>query len=232
MPANNLPPEDTEAILRRNLGFSRILERPRTVPPHPRRGGSRGYPVCMREEQLALAAAGQPTTVCARTIQRWQQRLIPHRQTGNRENSVLRGLHQILLSTYVFAHPEATADEIATFIANSSDGTIYSRQAISTRLKQLGLSRKRASMEANQASLPRNMLLREMFWNMPTPAGIFGTPRRVLIDVDEAGFTLEKVNRRYGRSFSGVRANYHWKGMLRRLEKDTREIQMMWPRSP
>ena len=71
MPANNLPPEDTEAILCRNLGFSRILERPRTVPPHPRQGGSHGYPVCMREEQLALAAAEQPTTVSARSLKKW-----------------------------------------------------------------------------------------------------------------------------------------------------------------
>jgi len=46
------------------------------------------------------------------------------------------------LSNYVFAYLEATLDEIATFIANSSGGTIYSRQAISTHLKQLGLSRK------------------------------------------------------------------------------------------
>jgi transposase len=208
MPANNVPPEDAEALLRRNLGFSRILERPRTIPPHPNRAGSRGYPVYFREEQLVLAAAGLPTTVSASSIRRWQERLIPHRQTGNRENSILRGLHQTLLSTYVFAYPEATLDEIATFIANSSDGTIYSRQAISTRLKQLGLSRKRSSTEANQASLPRNKLIREMFWTMPSPNGVFGTPRHALIDVDEAGFTLEKVNRRYGRAFSGVRVSY------------------------
>jgi transposase len=147
----------------------------------------------MREDQLAHHAAGEPTTVSASSIRRWQQRLIPHRQTGNRENTCLRGFHQILLSTFVFAYPEATLDKIATFIANSSDdGIIYSRHHISERLKQLGLSRKRASTEANQASLSRNVLIRQMFWTMPAPIGIFGTPRWRFIDVDEAGFTLEK----------------------------------------
>jgi hypothetical protein len=58
MPANNVPPEDAEALLRRNLGFSRILERPRTIPPHPNRAGSRGYPVYFREEQLVLLLQG------------------------------------------------------------------------------------------------------------------------------------------------------------------------------
>ena len=110
MPTNNVPPEETEALMRRNLGFSRILQRDRTIPSHPRQGGSRGYPVCMREDQLAHHAAGEPTTVSASSIRRWQQRLIPHRQTGNRENTCLRGFHQILLSTFVFAYPEATLD--------------------------------------------------------------------------------------------------------------------------
>ena len=70
MPTNNVPPKETEALMRRNLGFSRILERPRTIPPHPNRAGSRGYPVYFREEQLVLAAAGLPTTVSASSIRR------------------------------------------------------------------------------------------------------------------------------------------------------------------
>jgi hypothetical protein len=117
----------------------------------------------MRQHPLALAAAGLPTIIGATTISRWKQRLVPYRRTGNKENENLRGYHQILLCSFIFAYPEATAGEIAAFIANSSDGTIYSRQAISARLKQLKITRKRGSTEANQASLPRNKLIREMF---------------------------------------------------------------------
>jgi hypothetical protein len=77
----------------------------------------------------------------------------------------------------VFAYPEATADEIAVFIANSSDGKIYSRDSIARRLKELKITMKRASTEACQASFPRNVLIRELFWMRPPPLGIFGIPR-------------------------------------------------------
>jgi hypothetical protein len=40
---------------------------------------------------------------------------------------------------------------------------------------------------------------------MPPPAGIFGIPRRRLIDVDEVGFLLQRANRKYGHAYSGVR---------------------------
>ena len=56
-----------------------------------------------------------------------------------------------------------------------------------------------------------------MFWNMPSAAGIFGMPRRLLIDMDEAGFTLEKLNLRYGRALSGVCVNYASRNLLLRL---------------
>jgi hypothetical protein len=102
MTANNQPAEETEAILCRKLGLDRILQRDRSVLPHPRHGGSRGYPVCFRQEQLALAAAGLPTIVCARSIRRWQEQLVPYRQTGNTENENLRGFHQILFSFLVY----------------------------------------------------------------------------------------------------------------------------------
>ena len=52
MPAD---PADLAAKVRRDLGLTRQLEQPRLVLSHPSRGGSRGYDVWYREEQLALA---------------------------------------------------------------------------------------------------------------------------------------------------------------------------------
>jgi hypothetical protein len=206
MPIDNTPLEEREATLRRNLGFNRLLEQSRTVPPaHPRNGGSSGYPVWYRQQQIDLYDAGQPIDVSEKSILRWKERIDPYRQTGNKECDVLRGQHQVLLSSYSFAYPEATADELATFIANSSDGTIYSRQRISDRLKELNMTRKRGSTEANQASIPRNKLIRELFWSRGPPTGIARIPRGRLIDIDECGLSLESANRAYGFAYSGVR---------------------------
>ena len=44
-------PADLEAKARAELGFSRQLEQPRRVAPHPFLGGN-GYPVWYREQQL------------------------------------------------------------------------------------------------------------------------------------------------------------------------------------
>ena len=44
-------PADLEAKARAELGFSRQLEKPRRVAPHPFLGGT-GYPVWYREQQL------------------------------------------------------------------------------------------------------------------------------------------------------------------------------------
>ena len=205
MPTDNTPLEERQATLRRNLGFERLLEQPRSVPANPSKGGSTGYPVWYRQQEIDLYDAGQPTTASKNSILRWKERLEPFRQTGNKESTILRGQHQILLSSYIFAHLEATADEVATFIANASDGTIYSRQDISFRLKQLKMTRKRGSTEAYQASLPHNKLTRELFWSQGPPTGINGVQRYKLIDIDECGVCLEDSNRTCGYAYSGVR---------------------------
>ncbi len=51
-------PADVMAQARAELGLSRELAQPRRVEPHPRRGGSSGYPVWSREEQLKKWNAG------------------------------------------------------------------------------------------------------------------------------------------------------------------------------
>ena len=60
MPAlGAVDPADLRAQARAELGLSRELAQPRRVKPHPREGGSSGYPVWSREEQLEKWNAGE-----------------------------------------------------------------------------------------------------------------------------------------------------------------------------
>lgn len=200
----NNDPADTRARARRNVGAPRELGQTRARLPHPSRGGSRGYPVWFRQQQLALHAQGLPTTASGASINRWQTRLEPHRMTGNKQSEALVGLDQFILCIYITTFPEAEADEIAAFIY-SNGGGLYSRHAIYKRLNELDITRKVASTEAYQAYYPQNVLKANLFWNQPPPLGINGVRRRKMIDVDEAGFSLEKINRGRGRSAKGLR---------------------------
>ena len=68
---------------------------------------------------------------------------------------------------------------------------------------RLGLTRKRGSTTALQALTPFHQARRHKIWNLPHPAGIAGTPRARLIDIDEAGIGLEQgVGLKYGKSFT------------------------------
>jgi hypothetical protein len=123
-------PADLEAKARAKLGFSRQLKQPRQVAPHPSLGGSSGYPVWHREEQLEKWNAGEVKDVSERSLIRWSRRLEPHRQTGNMERSRIIGTDLLNLVTYITAWPDTTLDEMAAFIFNEG-GELYSRQAIS-----------------------------------------------------------------------------------------------------
>mmetsp|Transcript_19786 Transcript_19786/g.24954 ORF Transcript_19786/g.24954 Transcript_19786/m.24954 type:complete len:124 (+) Transcript_19786:2-373(+) len=70
---------------------------------------------------------------------------------------------------------------------------------------QLDISLKVTSTEAIQASLPINLMKRQIFWSSPIPFGVAGVDRRNLIDVDECGIEIERVNRGYGHSAQGIR---------------------------
>ena len=82
---------------RRNIGLARELETERDRNPQPWLGGTRGYDVHWREEQVAAAAVGLPTRACASSIYNWNNRMDPYRVAGNSENTTLIGIHQILL---------------------------------------------------------------------------------------------------------------------------------------
>ena len=80
------------------------------------------------------------------------------------------------------------------------------------RLDELQITRKRASTEAYQAQRQDVQNRVWMWFNTGPPTGVFGVPRKKLIDVDEFGVTFERCNRKYGWApkFSRVRKDGHY----------------------
>ena len=141
-----------------------------------------------------------------RSIRRWRnQRLYPYVMSGNRDRDTIVGIDQFLMCLFLIAWPEAKSDEIAAFLANNGSGKVYSRSQISTRMVQLKLSKKIVSTEAHQAYSPLNLLKRHLFWSEAPPFGVAGADRRRMIDVDECGIEIQRVNRKYGHSAVGIR---------------------------
>ena len=92
MPAlGAVDPADLRAQARAELGLSRELAQPRRVKPHPREGGSSGYPVWSREEQLEKWNTGEETAASKASLYRRSDRLILHRCTGNRARTQIVG---------------------------------------------------------------------------------------------------------------------------------------------
>ena len=99
----------------------------------------------------------------------------------------------IHLVTFLTAYPDATADEMIVFLYNQG-APLLSRQVVSKRLHELGITLKKASHEAFQAEREDVIHRVWAFWNHPPPLGVVGVPRRKLIDVDEFGIAREKCN--------------------------------------
>ena len=98
---------------------------------------------------------------------------------------------------FILAWPDATLDEIATFVYNQG-GELFSRPAMSKRFADLEITTKAAATDAYQSQTEEVQFRLQTFFNMPRPMGICGEPRYKLIDVDEFGITLEKLNRTRG----------------------------------
>lgn len=201
----NNDPADERANARRHLGLTRELEETRARIPDPSRGGTRGYPIAQRAREIDRVIAGeQPAFASMRSINRWNHRLEPYRMTGNKQKESLCGTDQVLLAFYLQVYPDAESDEIAIFIFDNGGG-LYSRQMIDKRCKELLLTKMKASTEAYQAFTPVNIQKCCWFWSLPQPLGVVGTQRRKLIDVDEFGIALERMNRSTGRAHISLR---------------------------
>ena len=99
------------------------------------------------------------------------------------------------------AYPESRIGEMRVFIANASNGRVFSRGQVSCRLAELDITRKRASTEAYQAYSPVNLHKRDVFFNHPLPFGIANAERRSFLDTDECGLELQSYNRGGGVYF-------------------------------
>jgi hypothetical protein len=125
--------------------------------------------------------------------------------TGNKECDTLVGIDLFSIVLYKKAYPSATLLEVATFIYNQT-GSVYADAQISVKLRELGVSRKRASTEAYQAFTPINLLKFRQFWTLSYPLGVNRVARKKLIDFDEFGIYLAKVETKYGHTATSVRA--------------------------
>jgi transposase len=178
--------------------------------PHPKLGGSAGYPLSFRKdvlkavEDLGMKTAAAVFGVSIKSVRRWEQRIEPFRQTGNKQRVNLVREDQILLAICMSIYPRSTADDVASFII-ANGGQAYSRQAIYKRLKELKYKRKKASLESHDAYTPVNREKALIFWTHPARAGVAGVPRFRLIDVDETHFDLKCTASKYGYAPGPVR---------------------------
>jgi hypothetical protein len=169
---------DIEAQVYRETGLARKLKTPRQYEqPHLSKGGSVGYQLWYRREQLEQAAEGLPVQVARSTIERWKKQLVPFRSTGNHDRTVIVGHHMTLLATFLIAYPDAIADEIAAFLYNRT-GRMYTNESIYKRMKDLKITKKKASIDAYQRASERVQYRVWAFFNLPPGMGIVGIPRR------------------------------------------------------
>ena len=211
--------EDDPAIIRARSrserGLSRELTQNRTLnPPMPSRGGTRGFPVCQRLWALDnLADHGDYELAADRvgchpiSVRRWERRVVPYRMTGGVARTGLTGADQLLLSICLYIYPNASSDQLCVFLI-ANGGGVYSRQIITRRCMELGLSRKRSSRESYEVFSASSIMKNVWFWNKPPPLGILDVEQFRLIDVDETGFFLKSVNTKYGRAHTTTRVRH------------------------
>jgi transposase len=164
----------------------------------------------------------EPFAPCANSIKNWINRrdtegnFRPYEHSGNSPSDVLRGREALLVAVYRTGYPEATADEVLAFVANEV-GVVYSRSQLTECENNLGLCRKASSTTANQAFTPINLLKRDVFWSSPLPTGVLGVPLFDLVDIDEFGIDVTRVNRHFGKAYFSVRVRL--KGQYTRSTK-------------
>ena len=221
-----MDPANDRASARSLRGLPRELKTDRADNyPHPRNGGTRGYPLWSRIRALnVLLDTGNYELSAASigchplSVRRWEQQLVPYRMNGGVQRQQITEADQLLLSICLYIYPDASLDKLCIFII-ANGGKVYSRQIVSRRCLELGLTRKRSSREAYEAFSPSSLLKKRWFWNEPPPLGIHTIPTLSLIDIDKTGFYLKDISNKYGQSHTTVRVRHsaHYTQIAQRL---------------
>ena len=102
------------------------------------------------DETSSYVLAANSVGCCKESVQRWDNRLIPYIMGEGRPKQSLTGEDQLILIICLFIYPNALADDLCLFIF-ANFGGIYSKQAITRRCHELGLTMKNSSREAHAA---------------------------------------------------------------------------------
>jgi hypothetical protein len=103
----------------------------------------------------------------------WRERLDSYCPTGNKARDQVVGVDLINLMTFLRAWPEAHLIEMAVFTYNEGR-PLYPITVISKRLDKLKITKKRASIKAYQAQREGVQFHVWIFWNCPSPLGLWG----------------------------------------------------------
>ena len=178
--------------------------------PHPSKGGSRGYPVWYRRRIRVMKEVGEriPKALLPSrsTVYRWKKRETPYAMTGNKKRRGMPGHHRFLLAVFKKVYPQASNGACAVYIAcHSDDNRVFTDNEITRALKDMNMTRKKASTTAYQAFTPRNLQLHYVFWNHAFPSGIRGVLRKDMLDIDECALEVKTANISYGHAVRGLR---------------------------
>jgi hypothetical protein len=110
---SGVDPADGRVQARAELGLLSKLAQPRRVEPHPRRGGSSGYPVLSREEQLKKWNAGEETLASQASLYRWSGRIDQYCRTGNSARTAAAATSAAVY--FAASHPCASSQHGRTF---------------------------------------------------------------------------------------------------------------------
>ncbi len=154
------------------------------------------YQVWFWYDQLGRMTEGREVSVCQKTIWNWQRQMILYRMTRMSNCTVISGNHMTLMATFLIAYPDAVADKIAAFLFNRT-GHLYCNQSIYRWMKELWITKKKASIDAYQHLSERVQFCVWAFWNCLPGLGIVGIPCRKFIYDDKFSISLEKANRKF-----------------------------------
>ena len=110
----------------------------------------------------------------------------------------MSGHHWFLLAIFRKIYPQAKHSHSATFIAiYSHSHYAFTDTEISTALRDMNMTRKRASTIAFQAFTPINL---KCHYISGIQAGIAYVPQKDLLDADEIGIVISDVCASYGHA--------------------------------